>query len=108
MTPGQEMDRLVAKKVMGFDFTPMTLPSGEVIEVLLGWAPAYSTRIDSSWWVVEKLRVDHYVEISTVPGGWWVLFQGPGEEEAFSASADTIAEAICRAALKAVGAEVPS
>jgi hypothetical protein len=88
MTPGQEMDRLVAKKVMGFDFTPMTLPSGEVIEVLLGWAPAYSTRIDSSWWVVEKLRVDHYV--------------------AFSASADTIAEAICRAALKAVGAEVPS
>lgn len=79
-----------------FDIEPT---HGAIVEPV----PFYSADLADAWCVVEKLRVDHYVEVSTMDGGWWVLFAANSEESSASASGDTVAEAICRAALAAVG-----
>jgi hypothetical protein len=81
--------------------------------------PYFSCEIADAWAVVEKMRADGFVyEITDVPHHparqwagfahrWAAQSVGPHDalEYAGNATGDTVAEAICRAALAAVGAE---
>jgi hypothetical protein len=99
----RDLDALIAKKVMGWEFL-----EGSVQSFALS---PYSTDIGNAWLVVEKLRADagYYVTItapSTGNGGkdWAVRFGN--EDVMFVGEANNAPMAICLAALKAVGAEV--
>lgn len=120
----REIDALVAEKVMGHTVEPR-LPglSGEYWDDTDGGIVSdYSSDIAAAWQVVEKfveqVKADRNMEISFVMGfdgsHWeagiwkhdeWYLGGGGYVHEI---KADTAPLAICLAALKAVGVEVPA
>ena len=125
-----ELDALVAEKVFG-ETMPDTVPVGE-LQAHLAWVKAdpqpcwfaavdedhahrwfckrFSTLMEDAWEVVEQLRKNFVVEITTssMPvGKVCVAVITHGYEVAYVIS-DTAPRAICLAALKAVGAEVPA
>lgn len=118
MTPGLELDALVAEKVMGWgrprpEWVASTPDSPWVNpKDGLGYRPSeialYSTDIAAAWEVVEKWKDgvqifkagDHYTCALTVK-------RVPNHFQVISESAPTAPHAICLAALKAVGVEVP-
>lgn len=122
MEAGRKMDVLIAETIMGFQAVydgPWTDTSGDVFvhkRMFLGGqeehVPEYSTRIWHAWDIVEWLRELGY---SFDAGSWENVDDGNNWQVAFekadalfpeSAEAPTMPLAICRAALKAVTAEV--
>jgi hypothetical protein len=115
----QRINHLVAEHVMGWTKKPMYLADKEGNSlyrwyapnelVHLGLLPEYSTRIECAWQVVEKMRADAWdVLIDGTDDGsydWWTVRFGGCMPAVQSTS---IAKAICLAALKAKGVEVPS
>jgi len=126
MPAGREMDALIAEKVMGFrrektppDYNgeyggedilvPISIdhenfiypPKGKI--ALTYFVPNYSTDIATAWSVAEKM---HSLSVYRENNQWWSwFFDGYNDDKIIygKASADTAPEAICRAALMAVG-----
>ncbi len=91
---GPELDALVAEKVMGME------PDGP-------WAPPkYSTDIAAAWEVLMVLvgRIPEPIGIIIDKQGQFFVVKGEQCDLEDVASASTAPLAICRAALKAVGA----
>ena len=124
---GRDLDALVAEKVMGFtvahclpvfstqdewyERVPITKDGG--LERALSY---YSTDIAAAWEVVGKLHgkislqgpgTTDMGEGYATYGTWTAQFQPKGEQTEVTEKADTAPLAICLAALKAVGVEVP-
>lgn len=102
MKPGQELDALIAEKVMGLKVNYEFYTCSDLCDNYdeMGYIPAYSTDIASAWEVVEKLLKLHSVEFSYVHfnSEWNVDI-----DDKIYVAADTAPHAICLAALKAVG-----
>lgn len=122
MKAGRELDALVAEQVMGLDvhwsssneplLTVRSAPNAHHHKEL----PPYGTDIAAAWEVVEKVGGKAYVEMGlrndAGDGADWCATFGHAEGntkwiEDGGAFAETAPLAICLAALKAVGAEVP-
>ena len=74
------------------------------------WLPSYEYTSDSIWKIVEKLSPQHPFELADI-GSLNPEASFPRWEARFGdakAEADTVGEAVCMAALRAVGAEVPA
>ena len=103
MNAGRELDALVAEKVMGWTNVRFICHGlslrGEVDGEPSEKVPFYSVDIDAAWDVVEKIGTSFTLERYN---RWYVEFG-----DRYSAAADTAPHAICLAALKAVGVEVP-
>ena len=130
MKPGKEFDALIAKKVMGcyekknrkgcYDLiVPGDFNRIDYVQKGACWSgcPGYSTDHTAAWQVVEKMKSDlynyavgirgYYYEYEEYMESYQVRFEkytanGKGRFE----WGDTLPEAICLAALKAVGVEV--
>lgn len=91
----REIDRLVAEKVMGWI----------LLENNPDKLPRYSEDIAAAWNVVEKLKMyEPELSWSDETHSWWFVFHKlPHRIQ----SQDTASLAICLAALKANGIEVP-
>lgn len=100
---GRELDALVAAKVMGWQPNPGWLTAERHI-------PSYSTDIAVAWQIAEAMRLAAIPEEEWASGGWRAAqepFNAPGWYERDVNDwewAETAPLAICRAALKAVGA----
>lgn len=118
MTDLRRIDALVAEHVMGKK--PLTYRWGGGVQGAESWetsAEHYSTSIKAAWEVVEKMRESRmliWIQIS--PGGnyraevhQFTHLQDVGfyERIALEEVAATAPQAICLAALKAKGVEVP-
>lgn len=125
---GRELDIAIAERVMGYDWWRSKVsgkrclfPEGRQYPWFIYRAtgdeqltadydhqvPPYSTSIEAAMEVVEKLRTEHWCvtlmnQFSKGPQ-WYVSFETV-EGETY-ATCDSLPEAICLAALKAVGAE---
>lgn len=120
MTPGRELDKLIAEKVMDWQGV-VIFPNGEAKGRPPKWykmslidLPSYSTDISAAWEVIEKLLSDN----TNLAIGVCSINYGPdkgktqvliprhptlGKVETLSTSAP---HAICLAALKVVGVEI--
>jgi len=122
MKASRELDALVAEKVMGW--TPPTHDPKHTFSYRELWTdehgdfcqlPRFTERIDDAWMVVEKMAEGMdgpiinlaWCENPDIEGwyGWVCDMKGVGVWQA--AAADTAPLAICKAALKAKGVEVP-
>lgn len=119
MPAGPEMDRLVAVKVMGWQ-KPIADAAHRGNRIGPWYAGGgtwhcdpFSTDIAHAWEVVEKLTVwEHYrsgldIELWTEGGFWKCYFRRRDKDDkkqSTSVLEDTAPLAICKAALKAVGA----
>lgn len=118
MKPGRELDALVAEKVMGWAKTNLK-DWDQAFKDEFGflWAepghgyfkgfhtlPHYSTDIKAAWEVVEKMGT-RFIHLSpALEGGWSCAIQYNEARFPFvNLIGKTAPEAICRAALKAVG-----
>ena len=112
MPAGRELDCRVAEKVMGYAVQGDQIVPPNDAYVLLGIMgamkfdiPHYSTDIADAWLVVEKMKASAFeVTIDDTDGDWWALFADLEYKHISSAYADTAPLAVCRAALKAMGA----
>ena len=108
MTPGRELDALVAEKVMEWkvDYIPR-FGAAVLVGGLSGIAcPPYSTDIGAAWEVVEK--VPYALCLMRVDGKWRAQFWEFGKYTSRpqgEADAPTAPHAICLAALRALGVE---
>lgn len=102
-----ELDRLVAEKIMGARIIPDEVNYRGCYEEYSPPLPDntqwrdlghYSTKIDDAWAIVEKLRLTVKPRGSY---GWWASTGSLGWEQA-----DTAPLAICLAALRSHGIEV--
>lgn len=109
MKPGRELDALVAEKVMGwrwftdeFNPRPVLVPPGMPRQSAL---PSFSTDIAAAWEVVERLRgMEPELSWNDEARCWIVGFwKGPSAPSTIHGSSDSAPNAICLAALKAVG-----
>jgi hypothetical protein len=110
MSPGLELDILVAEKVMGFRDTD----AGQYFSASA--VPPYSTDIAAAWQVVEKLALQNIrIELMPTMAGYAVDFIKYDPTQEFTpwteisnsyVEAEQAPHAICLAALKAVGVEV--
>ena len=119
MDRNREIDKLVAKKVMGLipngvgGWSPHDNRTGVTIDTNWPLSP-YTTDIAAAWQVVEKMRRDgwrvtiHSLKFPARETELWEVWLH--EELKFAARGaargQSVAEAICLAALKAVGVEV--
>ncbi len=118
LKPGRELDALIAEKVMGCqvaqdsetgDFVQWepayTEALGHGFYERHGRVPNYSTDISAAWAVIthlyEQLGCEHAVT-SWDEGGAQVHFHTPNHSVDVMSRSDTVAHAICLAALKAV------
>jgi hypothetical protein len=102
MSP-RERDALVAVNVMGWEVVRGTVvPPGYE-----SWSkpevPSYTTDISAAWEVVEKM--DEWIVQRARDGDYWVTVRF-GESWYLSGWVKSAPEAICLAALKAVGVDV--
>lgn len=106
MPAGREMDALIAERVMDYKLIdgPESLEVGKMMYYTPDQIPAFSTNIGAAWLVAEKMNRDYFtLEIhSSVLSGAGVRFWGPNSGPTYSATAETVPLAICRAALIAV------
>jgi len=118
MKAGRKLDRLIAEHVMGWkkgrkfaNGNGEWIIDGKVDFRTWDLTPDFSTKIEAAWWVVEKMKAEGMVVIIKADGlrtgdynpGWTVLVDNQSRTDA-----DTAPHAICLAALKAVGVEVPA
>lgn len=106
----RELDAKVAEKVMGW--WAIMLPADDRM-VASGippkeghereGVPHYSTSIEAAWEVVEKMHQEWWFTLVQGPDGWLADFYNDMDVR-HRAKAKTAPEAICLAALKAVGA----
>lgn len=110
MTPGPEMDVVVAEKVMGWrrvstDLNRWMVPGAPAISNCPDTVPHYSTDDACALKVVDKVLEKPYLQFGL---GWteqsWVAqfqtrFRLKGGSDTWTGCAPTRAEAICRAAL---------
>lgn len=109
MTPGSELDALIAEKVMGWkdpEGISLALRDGRVVNTMDGvsWSP--STDIAAAWEVVGRVRergFEVYV-LGNPKTPWGCRIWDGNQEMGFVRSAESAPHAICLAALKAVGA----
>lgn len=142
MNPGIELDKLIAEKIMGFEYCDLTVTAEHGLVIGPGFLPgkketstykgkilinkdnpslvmpSYSTSIADAWTVVEKLQRWKFTLT------WEYDFGGGGrdpkpyasaifnpvwedQKEELFAEAETAPHAICLAALRALGVEVP-
>jgi hypothetical protein len=106
MATGRDLDAEVAEwvyqrrtYVQGGDWS--WLVSGASVPL-----PEFSTDLRAAWSLVEKLRAELWeVQLSACPRGWSCLLfpegQPVGAEDWPEANAETVEEAICRAAIAA-------
>ena len=120
MKPGENLDALVAEKVLNLKRVMMPITDDTFAFVWEPGAifilPKYSTDIAATWEVVEKMRANEFTgSVDFMPCYYRVLFHRIGIDPAFSthqemvavgAEADTAPHAICLAALKAAGVEI--
>lgn len=121
MTPGRELDALVAEKVFGakdiqWSKRLKNLLTGEEFldpfykfESQTRYVPKYSTDIAAAGPILEKFKAEgnYKLEISAYPkDGIWTIkaYHRDGYSKLCTTSASTIAHAICLAALKALEA----
>lgn len=116
MKPGQEMDALVAEKVMGWTiYDPRENPEyyepgGRVygqpvgrIDDVAREIPKLSTDIGAAWMVVEKMReMGKYVSVECYSGKSHEIFPYICDIEDTATNAKTAPWAICVAALREV------
>ena len=123
MTPGRELDALVAERVMGWKIAEhypyggshggIPNANGTLRGVYIRSVPFYSTDIAAAWGVVEHIfseglggvAVDRYnVEMIHPDYGVWVccIVMRKDLQPSISINGDTAPHAICLAALKAV------
>lgn len=109
MTPGRELDALVAKHVMNWDFVDGEWHAQNEIGLtdVMPHVPSYSTDIAAAWEVVEKseLLSGAYLRFESLVSQWQIgyICDGSFEMETWGA---TVPHAICLAALKAVEMKV--
>jgi hypothetical protein len=120
MQAGAHLDHLVAARVMVWGFSSddiargleggFTDATGEVVRLASEWSP--STNIAHAWEVVDRLRlclipVEDGLWMAGIPDdmGYWSKHGIADGHVNHCAAAETPALAICRAALKAVGAK---
>lgn len=123
MTPGPELDALVAETVMGSTLSrwPVLQFDGTAKEELVFWdgpkmmrLPPYSTDIAAAWEVVENFVAklafsgENGFVLDYSCGSWTATFRHSISEfgKSVESLADTAPHAICLAALKAVGVDV--
>lgn len=126
MTP-RELDALVAEKVMGLPVLGEHHGEGDYVFQngvgdLVGYqsVPHYSTSIAAAMEIVSKMGRWHGFDFVAMfiedlwdkskPPSWeagWYEQSHDGYEARTAANSDVLAKAICLAALKAVGVEVP-
>lgn len=120
MTP-REIDALVASKVMGL--VPCSNPIGkcELAAKGLCWGTGgagtdlmpYSTDIAAAWEVVEKMQADGWFTSATdqthhsMGWAWRFHHHSNGKLDAHAFARGKAPMAICLAALKAVGVDIP-
>lgn len=112
MTPGRELDALVAEKVFGFPAPRDSHASTEVgywtvDDKMFIPVPRFSTDIAAAWEVVEKLkRLGYKIGIDSSPNdksACVVMEDDNGDWISIAVeTAETLPHAICRAALKAM------
>ena len=111
MKAGRDMDALVAEKVMG-DTDAYYLPLGEGELNVAARVPRYSTDIAAAWQVVEKFGYSPSIHVFRSHGGKWgckiSLSSDPNVDAEYFGFAETAPLAICLAALKKAGVEVPA
>jgi len=115
MTP-RELDALVAEKVMGVEVSQPDGSSSGYLHIR-EWGeelPRYSSDIAAAWSVVEKLRGEEGFAIDLTSVGsptswdWNVHIEHPTDEAGYwLGTAKEAPRAICLAALRAKGVEVP-
>lgn len=112
MGVNHKLNSAVATLVMGYP--PNLHPATNVLAFPYA-PPDFSGNIADAWLVVEKMRPTYSVSIKIDDGyttaiagiiAVWASFSCNGLT--FGEHAPTLPEAICRAALKAVGVEVPA
>ncbi|RBW69679.1 BC1872 family protein [Bacillus taeanensis] len=105
----QEINRLIAEKVMGYELVyneKFELNGWKMGEK--SWAGSFipSASIEDAWKVVEKLREDQIkMDIVCQPENY-VVYVSSANNESLEIKSKTAPEAICLAALKAVGYEM--
>jgi hypothetical protein len=121
MKPGRKLDALVAEKVMGYhniyvahDGVPhlLPIPNSGTTGVI---CPRYSTDIAAAWEVVEKLQLlnkpqsipssnyAEHLQLWQYDETKWMV--GNIESDTIYGEGESVAHAICLAALKIVGRE---
>lgn len=135
MSPGRELDALIAEKVMGlnvieewvFETRSAACPDGNYGCLVMHYEQvpikpkSYSTAISAAWEVVEKLSsgdlsgygnrpIELCLKNYTKHPVWcefWLTDDNAGDDESvWIAQGETAPHAICLAALKAVGEEI--
>lgn len=114
MNQGQDLDKLVAVKVFGWDRNVFSTQDQLVWHTPEGdWykdvdVPAYCSNVSDAWGVVK--RVPGVWEIKSTPSGEWLVLLtvhgAPYIAGTYEALSSNIAKAICHAALKSVGERV--
>ena len=117
MKAGQELDALVAEKVIGWqwnvDRSAFFPPGLHPMSNIFGHkVPQYSENIAEAWLVVEKLVKSgfHFLLLKSADSGRSIatFYLGPEDRSDTSKSADEAPHAICLAALEALRYEVPA
>jgi hypothetical protein len=104
MSPRQR-DGLVAEKVMGWNRDDVWL--GDYEWLFNTDVPRYTTDISAAWEVVEKIRTRFYVDIElSEPTLGVTVGLSNMDGEVACVTCATAPEAICKAALTAVGVDV--
>ena len=116
MPDARELDRLVATKIMGWKIRWFQgfsdIPSEWLYEVEKSekGLPEFSSKIESAWLVVKRMReLGYTVVIHDQLDVWTVLFFGnvPQPMSPLNPETMTLPTAICLAALAALGVELP-
>lgn len=108
MNPGEELDALIAEKVMGVEKRLIDSYFAPGWKAMLYKLPNYSTSIEASWDVVEKIkcRDRHMFHIDHSDGEWFCGFEEFNTDMPDYSKSDTAPHAICLAALKAVDVQI--
>lgn len=115
MKPGKELDALIAEKVMDNHIMRQTVINGELSYRVYSFVgedglyeiPSYSTDIAAAWEVVEKmLSLGFFYTVHGQEKEQYASFLEEGPTKRFpkpSMTKDSVAHAICLAAIKAKG-----
>lgn len=107
MKASRKLDALIAEKVMGWSLEEINDMVGH--PAFENASPFYSTSLNDAWMVInkiqEKLTESYYpILMMTSPGQWYCGWSRSYPDCAdYEGRASSVAEAICLAALEAIG-----